>query len=1113
MNRARSVRACYLNPSLLRPIKDFDALFRRCAQLGFSEVVLPCPFVADSDWKHARLSDPDRLAPVFGWSGNAADGLSKLAKTAKAHNLGLVLDLRLDEVAADSPVVSSHPDCFRPQRNSDGPAPDPRQGPAPASAAVARFRSQPAALVDWWQEQLGQWCAAGVTGFRCLWPQRVPPAQWRALIEAVGKAHDAEFMAWTPGLEPRELQALSGCGFTAAFSSLAWWDYQSSWYLEEDERLRAFPSAISVVDIPLADGSGTCGLGGHRPRRNDDETSQAKLARTRALEFAAATGDGLMVVLHEDDDTGLEVGIRDANAVVAARSGLDRTNARRKSLSPLLGGSGGPAAAWLIEPLGNRASGGEPANPDATRLLLVNTDLRRVAASATRELLRNAGRYSAFEPLGPAQGSRLDASSGFALEPGEVRLYTAVAPAPVQIPVGSRQTVEQAAASPRIALEAITPSVDGGRFPAKRTVGEQVTVHADVLCDGHDRVAAAVLWRAAGQSQWRQSPMRHLGNDRWVGEFTLDRLGRHEFTVEAWRDEFATARMDLEKKRAADKLGKLDVDEVCLLVSGTAEASGDAQLQDIVEKLDATDDMGALCDLLVAPQTATAMARADRKAFLTRCSTVFPLDAERRGAGYSSWYELFPRSQSTAGPDGLQLHGRFDDVIGRLPAIREMGFDVLYMPPIHPIGQSNRKGRNNSVTAVAGEPGSPYAIGAEAGGHDAIHPELGTLEDFRRLVQAAAAEGLELALDFAIQCSPDHPWLRDHPDWFAWRADGSIRYAENPPKKYEDIVNVDFYAKGAIPDLWVALRDVVAFWVNEGVRLFRVDNPHTKPFPFWEWMIGDIRATHPDVVFLSEAFTRPKLMYRLAKVGYSQSYTYFTWRNTKAELTGYLTELADGPERDFFRPHFFVNTPDINPVFLHHSGRPGHLIRAALATTLSGLWGMYSGFELCEATPIKPGKEEYLDSEKYQLRDWDWQRPGNIVAEITRLNWLRRLHPALQTHLGVKFYNAFNDNILYFGKRRSEHEDMILVAVNLDPHHAQEADFELPLWEFGLPDHASLQVEDLWRGTRSVWQGKTQHIRLDPAELPFAIWRIGTGHGGPQPGGGGQTGPDMGASA
>ena len=426
-----------------------------------------------------------------------------------------------------------------------------------------------------------------------------------------------------------------------------------------------------------------------------------------------------------------------------------------------------------------------------------------------------------------------------------------------------------------------------------------------------------------------------------------------------------------------------------------------------------------------------------------------------------------------------------------------MGFDVLYFPPIHPIGTRNRKGRNNSLIALDDDPGSPYAIGSEDGGHDALHPQLGTFEDFQRMREAALEHGLEIALDFAIQCSPDHPWLREHPGWFAWRPDGSLRYAENPPKKYEDIVNVDFYGQGKRGDaptaLWSALRDVVLAWVEQGVRIFRVDNPHTKPLPFWEWMIGEVRARYPDTIFLSEAFTRPKVMYRLAKVGFSQSYTYFTWRETKQEFIDYLTELtapsgASGP-RDFFRPNFFVNTPDINPVFLQRSGRAGFLIRAALAATLSGLWGVYSGFELCEATPV-PGKEDYLDSEKYQLRAWDWNRPGNIIAEITALNRIRRENPALHTHLNVLFENAFDPNILYFAKATDDLSNVLLVAINLDPYGVHEADFEIPLWRWNRPDDATVEVTDLLDGHRFAWQGKYQHMRLDPGTNPYAIWRV-----------------------
>ena len=488
----------------------------------------------------------------------------------------------------------------------------------------------------------------------------------------------------------------------------------------------------------------------------------------------------------------------------------------------------------------------------------------------------------------------------------------------------------------------------------------------------------------------------------------------------------------------------------------------------IAERLQSLD-AAAQVALLLAEDTAAAMHALDDRPFAAEHAPAVRLDAERPQAGFASWYEMFPRSAT----DDPARHGTFTDVIARLPAIRSMGFDVLYFPPIHPIGTTNRKGRNNALRAEPGDVGSPYAIGGPEGGYDAVHPQLGTLEDFRALVAAAKDNGLEIALDFAVQCSPDHPWLREHPDWFRWRPDGSLRYAENPPKKYEDIVNPDFYADAAMPALWFALRDAVQFWVDQGVRIFRVDNPHTKPLPFWHWMIADIRGRRPEVIFLAEAFTRPKLMYRLAKVGFSQSYTYFTWRNTKAEIIEYLTELNAPPVRDFFRPNFFVNTPDINPPFLQTSGRPGFLIRAALAGTLSGLWGMYSGFEICEAAPL-PGREEYLDSEKYQIRVRDFAAPGNIVAEISALNRIRRAHAALHTHLGVTFYPAFNDQVLLYGKRTPGDRDMILVAVSLDPHGVQEAAIEIPLWEWGLPDDAALAATDLMRGHRFVWSGKRQ---------------------------------------
>jgi len=624
----------------------------------------------------------------------------------------------------------------------------------------------------------------------------------------------------------------------------------------------------------------------------------------------------------------------------------------------------------------------------------------------------------------------------------------------------------------------VQPVVADGDFPAKTVTGTDLTVSADVFGDGHDVLAADVLWRAADETAWQRVPMARVGNDRWAASFRPERIGLYHFAVEGWWDQWGTYTHDLHAKTAAGQKVDLEVQEGHMLIEqAIARSTGPLR-----ERL--AGFLMADVDTLLSDELTAAMKQADPHPFAAS-SPIHTVRADRPAAVFASWYELFPRS-ATHDP---AVHGTFRSVIERLPDIRAMGFDVLYFPPIHPVGRVNRKGRNNSLRAERGDVGSPYAIGGAEGGHDATHPQLGTLEDFRALLHAAHQHGLELALDFAIQCAPDHPWVTQHKDWFRWRPDGSMRYAENPPKKYEDIVNPDFYGDASFPSVWLALRDVIQFWIDQGVRIFRVDNPHTKPLPFWHWMIGDIQGRHPDVLFLSEAFTRPKLMYRLAKVGFTQSYTYFTWRETKQELTEYLTELTTPPVCDFFRPNFFVNTPDINPVYLQTSGRPGFLIRAALATTLSGLWGMYSGFEICESAPL-PGREEYLDSEKYEIRPRNYQAPGNIVPQIAGLNRIRRLNPALQTHLGLQFHLANNDRVLFYSKGNAAEGSLIVIAVSLDPHSVQEADIELPLWQFGLPDNAAIRVADLMRDQNFTWYGKYQRIRLDPAEMPFSVWRL-----------------------
>jgi starch synthase (maltosyl-transferring) len=643
----------------------------------------------------------------------------------------------------------------------------------------------------------------------------------------------------------------------------------------------------------------------------------------------------------------------------------------------------------------------------------------------------------------------------------------------------------------RVVIERVWPEIDGGRFPVKRVVGDVLTVEADIYCDGHDRVAAALLLRREGEPHWQEAPMRLMDNDRWRGDVPLRNSGRSYCTIIAWRDLFSSWRQEISKKHSAGLAVELELEEGRLMIEKAIQGGprrsdpDDRQaLRSLLKQYSDDPDRSSKLKWLTSRETGDLMARVGERTSLTRYERELEIWVDQCKAAFSAWYEMFPRSQS----GDASRHGTFADVMRRLPYVRDLGFDVLYFTPIHPIGLTNRKGRNNALKPEPGDPGSPYAIGSEEGGHDAIHPQLGTFADFERLASEARAHDLEIALDFAIQCSPDHPWIKEHPEWFDWRPDGTIKFAENPPKKYEDIVNVHFYRE-AFPSIWHALRDTVLFWCERGVRIFRVDNPHTKPFPFWEWLIHDVHGRFPDVIFLSEAFTRPKPMMRLAKLGFTQSYTYFTWRNNKHELTEYLLELTRSEASEYFRPNFFVNTPDINPRYLQTSGRPGFQVRLILAATLACNYGIYNGFELCEGRPI-PGKEEYLDSEKYEIKAWDWDRPGHIRDDIRLINRVRREHPALQQFRNLNFYNAWNDQIIYYGKFTTDKRDFVLVAVNLDAHNAQGCHFEVPLWEFGLPDAASIDVEDLVTGHRFTWAGKIQHMLLEPSVRPYAIWRL-----------------------
>ena len=654
------------------------------------------------------------------------------------------------------------------------------------------------------------------------------------------------------------------------------------------------------------------------------------------------------------------------------------------------------------------------------------------------------------------------------------------APLAAQKPVLSGKPTK-AAIEGRFYIEDVYPNVDSGRFAVKRIAGEPIGVWADILRDGHDVLAAQLIWRRERERAWQRVSMHLHTNDRWTATFLPIEIGRHVYAIEAWTDEFATWRRDFLVKRKAGQDLRLEALEGELLLASAQPASpADAE---VISQARADFSRDQNPDHLVSDEVAAVMAEGQVHRDLTRSPT-FPLMIDRPRARASAWYEMVPRSQGTE----PGRHGTFDDCIARLPEIADLGFDVIYLTPIHPIGAANRKGRNNQLRAEPGDPGSPYAIGSPQGGHDAVHPELGTLADFKRLISACHQHGMEIALDFAIQCSPDHPWLKQHPDWFKRRPDGTIRYAENPPKKYEDIVNPDFFAADA-KSLWLGLRDAVLFWVDQGVRIFRVDNPHTKPLPFWEWLIREIQERHPDVIFLAEAFTRPKIMKALAKLGFTQSYTYFTWRTGKDELQTYLTELADYPERDYYRPNFFTNTPDILPFHLQSGERWMFMSRVALAATLSSAYGIYNGFELLEHEPI-PGREEYLNSEKYEIKVRDWNAPGNIKEYIGRLNQVRRDNPALQQTSNLRFAPIDDVQVIGFVKETDDGSNSVAIAIALD-RNPRQFWFHFGDLEIGPPDarRRVAAIEDLVTGERRGIEWGGVRLYLDPTHDPVLLFR------------------------
>jgi starch synthase (maltosyl-transferring) len=650
-------------------------------------------------------------------------------------------------------------------------------------------------------------------------------------------------------------------------------------------------------------------------------------------------------------------------------------------------------------------------------------------------------------------------------------------------------TLQEIEGRRRVVIEGVTPEVDCGRFPAKRVTGDLVRVEADIFADGHDAIIAAILYKHEQAESWQEAPMQPLVNDRWSGEFRVSQLGRYSYTVLGWVDRFETWRRDLLKRIDAGSDTAIDYligAELVEETAGRAQEPDAGWLQKMAQRLrnaaDRREQRAAGSDTFLQE----TMRRYPDRRFMTRFDRELMLVVDPLRARFSSWYEVFPRSTS---PEPGQ-HGTFMDLEARLPYIAGMGFDVLYLPPIHPIGKTFRKGKNNSTVAAPGDVGSPWAIGSEEGGHKAIEPRLGTLEDFRRLVKRASEFGMQVALDIAFQASPDHPYVREHDSWFRKRPDGTIQYAENPPKKYQDIYPFDFETP-AWREMWLELKSVFDYWIEQGITIFRVDNPHTKAFPFWEWAISEIKREHPEVLFLSEAFTRPKVMYRLAKLGFSQSYTYFPWRNAKYELTSYLEELTQTQVREFFRPNQWPNTPDILTEFLQLGTRAVFMIRFLLAATLGANYGIYGpAFELMESRPLRPGSEEYLDSEKYQIRAWDWNRPGSLADFIGLVNRIRRENQALQTDWTLQFHPIDNEQLICYSKQSEDGSNLMLMVVNLDPHYRQSGFVELPLDRLKIDESRPYEVDDLLTGARYVWNGRRNYVELNPASLPGHLFRL-----------------------
>jgi starch synthase (maltosyl-transferring) len=894
----------------------------------------------------------------------------------------------------------------------------------------------------------------GARGFLCLTASAVPATMWTGVLaELRATAPDAVVIADTLGSSADAIDALRPAGFDYLLNSSAWWDFSSGWLLDQYDRYRHVAPSIA---FPLRVEPGTT------------------IAETRTQSefrylFAAFFSSGVMMPMGFEqgpdgtlDLAGFITGVNGMKAGVAALNEEGPQYAIKRN--------------GLLAGLVRRTESGT-----STAVAIVNPD---VSEPLTIDLHRARGIHAVDTLIDTTPGMPPLPLRELTLGARSIRVY-ASAPDRVALAVAAPPAGDERAHARPCIIEDITPQIDGGRHPAKRLAGEPFRLEASVFREGHDALAAVVRYRAAGAAQWYETPMEPIGNDRWAASFVLAENTQYDYLIEAWPDDAATWTHDIDVKHAAGLDIALELTEGRALFDAARERAGtshSAAFAALFAAYDAASTNAEQLAVLHSAEAARLLAIAPDRSRSTLSTPALRVIADRRLGQTGAWYEFFPRSQSRV----PGRHGTFADSEEALARISELGFDVVYLPPIHPIGVSFRKGPNNSLTPGPGDPGSPWAIGNADGGHRAVEPALGTIADFDRFVARAHGYGLEIALDYALQCSPDHPYVREHPEWFAFRPDGTIKYAENPPKKYQDIVNFQWFGPHA-PALWNELRDVVDFWIGHGVRIFRVDNPHTKPFAFWEWMIADIHSRNPDIIFLAEAFTRPHVMAELAKVGFTQSYTYFTWRTSKWELTQYLTELTTAPLADVYRPNFFPNTPDILPPFLQTGGRPAFLIRLYLAATLASSYGIYAGFEICEHAAL-PGREEYADSEKYQLRQRDLDAPGNINDHIARINRIRRAHPAFDDWRNIRFHDADHDQVIFFSKTQGA--DTVLIAINLDPFTATDVRLHLPLSALGYSAGEPIAGENLLTGDRFTWYGPDVMVWLNPAETPALIVRI-----------------------